>query len=755
MSSEVPIIPLFQLHEGEEGTVRSLLGGKHFSSRLAALGIAMNMRIKVLRNHGGMVIVQAGDTRVALGAGEAGKILIQVQDTAQCLEKETKEERILVALAGQPNVGKSTVFNILTGLSQHVGNWPGKTVERKEGTYLCGDAEMRIVDLPGTYSLTSFSEEERIARDFILREKPDVIVLIANAAALERGLYLLSELLLLGPPVVMAVNMLDVAESQNIFVDLDALQNALGIPVVGMVATKNRGINELVSQIIATARRDIPYLPRQPRVAADHRHVFQEIYSLLEDYLEAGPFNDAGYKRFVTVKLMEGDGEISSLVEKSLPGEIWEKIRSLLIAHEDSLHAVVGGRYEWIGNVTRAAVSRHKMGQVLLTDRIDKILTRPLFGIPALVAVFALVFAVTYGVGFPMQKLMEGMVRLLGQGVYDLLHPSPVWIKGLIVDGVIGGVGMVLTFVPILFIFFVVLALLEDVGYMARVAFVMDRFMHIIGLHGKSVMPICLGFGCNVPAVMGTRIIESFKERLITIFLTPFVPCAARLSVLTLITAALFPDHAILVASGLFALNMAILGLTGMVAKRLVIRDEITPFIMELPLYHKPDWKTIVTVVWGRLVSFIKKAGSVILTVSVLVWILSYLPGGKVEESYLAYLGRLVEPLGKPLGFDWRIMTALVTSIIAKENAVATLAVLYNVGREGLVQALPTYMSPASALAFLTVLLLFIPCVATVAVMKQEFKGGKWFYFSLLFMLFTSFAFGFLIYNVSLALGLS
>ncbi|MCX7982931.1 MAG: ferrous iron transport protein B [Syntrophales bacterium] len=755
MSEEVPLVPLFQLREGEEGTVKSLLGGKHFSSRLAALGIALNMGVKMLRNHGGMVIVQAGDTRVALGAGEAGKVLVQLKDVGQCGEVETRTEKILVALAGQPNVGKSTVFNILTGLSQHVGNWPGKTVEKKEGTYLCGEVEMRIVDLPGTYSLTSFSEEERIARDFILREKPDVVVLIASAAALERGLYLLSELLLLGPPVIVAVNMLDVAEAQNIYVDLDALQNALGIPVVGMVANKNRGINELVSQIIATARKDITYLPRHPRVAAHHRHVFQEIYSLLEDYLDYGPPNDAGYKRFLAVKLMEGDGEISSLVEKNLPTEVWEKIRGLLVAHEDSLHAVVGGRYEWIGNVTRAAVSRHKMGQVLLTDRIDKFLTRPLFGIPALVGVFVLVFIVTYGLGAPMQKGMESVMSFLGQKIYDFLGSLPEWVRGLVVDGIMSGVGMVLTFIPILLIFFVVLAILEDVGYMARVAFVMDRLMHVIGLHGKSVLPICLGFGCNVPAVMGTRIIESVKERLITIFLTPFVPCTARLTVLTFVTAAVFPTHAWLVASGLFTLNMVLLGVTGMVAKKIISRDEVTPFIMELPLYHKPDVKTISMVVWNRLISFVKKAGTIILAVSIVIWALSYWPTGRIEESYLAFLGRIIEPLGKPLGFDWRIMMALVTSIIAKENAVATLAVLYNVGREGLIQTLSTYIPPASALSFLAVLLLFIPCVATVAVMKQEFKSRRWFLSSLLFMLFVSYSIGFLVYNVSRAFGLS
>lgn len=753
MADNVPLIPLMQLPEGQEGMIRHLMGGKGFFLRLASLGITLNMKVKMLRTQTGMVIVQAGDTRIALGAGEASKILVQPLDVVECRE-EVVREKILVALTGQPNVGKSTVFNILTGLSQHVGNWPGKTVEKKEGVYVCDGVEMRIVDLPGTYSLTSFSEEERIARDFVLRERPDVIVLIASAAALERGLYLLAELLLLGPPVIVAVNMLDVAEKQNIYVDVDALQNALGVPVVGMVATKNRGIGELVSKILATARHEINYLPRYSQVAADHRHVYQEIFSLLEHHLTDEQADDPDYRRFLTVKLMEGDSEISLHVERNVPAEVWERIRNLLIAHEDSFHAVVEGRYEWIANITHAAVSRQKMGQILRTDRIDHFLTRPIYGIPALVGVFALVFFVTYSLGFPVQKGMEYLISMVVGKTYDLLHPWPAWLQGFVVDGIIGGVGTVLTFIPILFIFFFALAVLEDVGYMARVAFVMDRFMHIIGLHGKSVIPICLGFGCNVPAVMGARIIESPKERLLTIFLSPFVPCTARLTVLTFVTAAVFPHHAIIVSSGLVALNMIVLGLMGMVTKKFVQKDEATPFIMELPLYHKPDLKVILLTVWTRLVSFIKKAGTVILAVSIIVWVLAYLPGGNMEESYLARLGRAIEPVGQLLGLDWRMMTALITGIVAKENAVATLAVLYQVSRDGILNTLSAHLAPASTLSFLVVLMLFVPCAATATVMHKEFKNIRWSLTSFASMLLLSFAAGLVVYRLSRAFGL-
>jgi len=454
MTESISLIPLIHLSEGQEGTIRHLIGGKGLFLRLASLGITLNMRVKVLRNQAGMVIVQAGDTRIALGEGEAKKILVQPLDLAECHDGGIGREKILVALTGQPNVGKSTVFNMLTGLSQHVGNWPGKTVEKKEGHYLCDGVEMRIVDLPGTYSLTSFSEEERITRDFVLHERPDVIVLIASAAALERGLYLLAELLLLGPPVIVAINMMDVAEKQNIYVDLDALQNALGLPVVGMVATKNRGINELVTKILAVVHHEINYLPRHPQVAADHRHVYQEICSLLEDHLDDNRVADPGYRRFITVKLMEGDSEISQYVEHRVPPKVWERIRALLVAHEDAFHAVVEGRYEWISAITHVAVSRHKLGQVLLTDRLDHFLTRPSYGIPALLGIFALVFSITYSLGLPLQKWLESLMSYVVLKTDSLLHPWPVAVKGLIVDGVMGGVGTILTFIPILFIFF-------------------------------------------------------------------------------------------------------------------------------------------------------------------------------------------------------------------------------------------------------------------------------------------------------------
>ncbi|HOS76613.1 MAG TPA: ferrous iron transport protein B [Syntrophales bacterium] len=742
-------IAITAFREGEEGVIHAVNGGRGLTSRLAGMGVAQGARVRVTHNSGGWVILQVSDTRVALGRGEAAKILAaKLREAPEAPAPRRASRGLTVALAGQPNVGKSTLFNILTGLSQHVGNWPGKTVEKKEGTHATEAFEMRIVDLPGTYSLTASSEEERVARDFIIDVHPDVIILIVSAAALERGLYLLSEILLLESPVIVAVNMLDVAEAQGIEVDPQALERALGVPVVPMVATKNRGIRELVARLTALAEGKEQGHPRIPAIHPDHEEIYRKIAAAIDPYVEH-PYT----VRWTATKLMEGDPEVTKIMEGVIPEAVWNPIQALLVRHEDSLHAVVAGRYEWIESVTRAAVSRHRLGEVLTTDRIDHVLTRPLFGIPILFAILALVFAFTYRVGFPLQAWLERLIGSAAGVLRPALAPLPDWLGGVLIDGVVGGVGSVLTFLPILIIFFAVMAFLEDVGYMARASFVMDRFMHLIGLHGKSFLPLCLGFGCNVPSVMGARIVEAKKERLLTIFLAPFIPCTARLAVITLVTGAMFGSQAISWATGLLALNLLLLGVTGMVISRFFLKGEATPFIMELPLYHRPDIRTIGTVVWMRTAAFVRKAGTIILAVSVAVWLFSYLPYGQVETSLLAGFGRLLEPLGRPLGLDWKMVTALLTSIVAKENAVATLGVLYAVGDQGLVAMLPRIISHASAAAFLVVLMLFIPCAATVAVMRRELADNRWFAASLAFMFALSYAGGVIAYRLVLLTG--
>jgi len=734
------------LREGDQGTISSIEGGGALTSRLAGMGIVTNAKFRIAQVSGGLIVIQVADTRIALGQGEAAKIMVYKTAEEVCLPPVDKE--IFVALVGQPNVGKSTVFNILTGLSQHVGNWPGKTVEKKEGVHRADNVLIRIVDLPGTYSLTAFSEEERVTRDFIIQEKPDLVVLVLNAAALERSLYLLSEVLLLNRSVIVAINMLDVASNQGIQIDTNALQDALGIPVIPMIAKRNSGIKELVAQMTAFATCDIKYSPELPAVSEDHLQIYQDILGQIRPHIQA-PYTP----EWVTIKLMEGDPEVSAMVEALAPVIVWNEILSLLLKHEDALHAVVNGRYDWIEKMTRAAISRFKMGQVVLTDRIDHILTRPIFGIPVLLAVMAAVFFLTYAVGVPLQIWMSDHILQFIKFCEPFTTGWPAWLQGMMLNGVIGGAGSVLTFLPILLIFFTIMALLEDIGYMARAAFVMDRIMHLVGLHGKSFIPMCLGFGCNVPAVLGARIIETRKARMITLLLIPFVPCTARLAVLTLVSAAIFGKNAAYVSWSILALNIVVLGIAGALVNKTLWKQD-APFIMELPIYHRPAPKTLMMVVWSRTVSFIRKAGTVILGVSLLVWLLSYFPNGVVEESWLASIGRVLQPLGVPLGLDWKMITALLTGLVAKENVVATLGVLYSVGREGLSQTLPTVMSHGSAAAFLVVMMLFVPCAATVAVLRKEMNSNKWFYSTIVMTLIVSYLGGMAAFNFVKWLGI-
>jgi len=629
-------------------------------------------------------------------------------------------DTVVVALAGQPNVGKSTIFNVLTGLTQHVGNWPGKTVEQKTGHHLHQNRDLLFVDLPGTYSLSANSVEERIARDYIIQETPDVVVAVVDAAIPERSLYLLAELLLLPAPVVLVMNMMDVAEQEGILIEPEVLQAALGIPVVPMVATRNEGVERMLDAIMSIVDGTFVYEPRRPTILPDHQEVLAGLIALVTDHVpEPYPVP------WVALKLLEGDEEIRAVVEELAPDNVRQEIRAILYKHEDAVLDVAGARYAWIGRMVRAAVVRPKVSQVGLTSRLDAVLTHPFWGTLALLAVLAGVFFLTYTVAGPVQGWLVDLLAQFAGGAVSWLSAlgSPAWLSDLVSDGLIGGVGTVITFMPILAIFFAALGFLEDTGYMARAAYVTDRFMHVMGLHGKSFLPLLLGFGCNVPAVLGARIIESPRARLLTILLAPLVPCAAQLAVVTILGAALFGNAAGVVVWSLVALNLVALAALGVVLNRFLLKGEPAVFIMELPLYHLPNHRTIGLYVWQNILAFLRKAGSVILGASLVVWFLSYFPAaGDISQSYMARLGRALEPLGQLMGLPWPVLVALLTSFVAKENTIATFGVLYGDFKA----VLPTLLSGPAALALLVFQMLFVPCLATVAVMKQESGSWKW-----------------------------
>lgn len=600
------------------------------------------------------------------------------------------------------------------------------------------------MDLPGTYSLTSNSEEERIARDYILSERPDVVIVILNAAALERNLYLTAELLSLPQPVVIGLNMMDVAAQKGITIEPHVLEAALGVPVIKLVSTKNQGVSELVEAALKLAHNPVNFHPNRPTILPEHLPVLQKIEQLINGFVPEPYAQD-----WFALKLLEGDSEILEITRKEMP-QCWEQIHAILMQHEDAYLDITGGRYEWIARLVRAAVVRPKAGIVTITDRIDGIATHPFWGLVLLLAIFGFIFWFTYAVSTPFVNMLDGLINgWLSDTLRVAMVSSPAWLSGLVIDGLIAGAGTVLTFLPILIIFFAVLALLEDVGYLVRAAYVMDRYMHWMGLHGKSFLPLFLGFGCNVPAVMGTRIIEDRRSRLLTILLIPFVPCTARLAIITFLTPAFFGSSAPMVTFGLVAVPMVILALVGILFNRFAFKKEHAAFIMEIPLYHIPNARTIGISIWTHTIEFIKKAGTIIVVFSGIIWALSALPDGNMQNSFLASIGRVLVPIGHWMGLDdWRLIVSLLTSFVAKENTIATLGVLFaSTGSgNGLAAQVASSLSTAGGLAFLVFQVLFIPCAATMAAIYQE-AGWKWTALSITLMLILSLIGGILTYQ--------
>ncbi len=662
-----------------------------------------------------------------------------------------REKMPLIALAGQPNVGKSTLFNFLTGLHQHVGNWPGKTVERREGSFVIDSREYGLVDLPGTYSLTANSPEEVIAREFILREQPDVVIAIVNAASLERSLYLVAELISLSTPLVVILNMMDVAEGEGIHIEPEVLEAALGVPVIPMTATRASGMENFYRVIQEMVDGERSTTPRLPEIRADHLSILEEISHHIVGFVPT-PYPES----WVALKLLEGDTEITRTMQEALPTEKWQAVYHVLRQHDNALLAIASGRYEWIGRMVRAAVVQPKIGQISLTKQLDRWAAHPIWGLVILAGILGLVFWLTFTVGSPIQgwlgtQVVGGLSSLASQ----LLTNAPFWLNSLVVNGLIGGVGAVITFLPIMIIFFAVFGFLEDMGYMARAAFVMDNLMHMMGLHGKSFLPLFLGFGCNVPSIMGTRVIDSKPARFLTILIAPLVPCTARMAVVAFLAPAFFGPNALFVSWGLVLLSMLTLVVSGTLLNKIIFKGQRSAFIMEMPLYHIPNGHTIGLLIWQRSLSFLRKAGTNILAMAVVIWALSVLPNGDLNHSYLVQFGKWIEPIGRWMGFDWRLTVALITSFPAKENAIATLGVLFgSTPTAGLTQTLTSTFSVASALSFLVVTMLFIPCMATVAVIRQETNSWGWTLLNIGLLLVISIAAGAIVYQLALAVGL-
>ena len=661
------------------------------------------------------------------GLGEGGKY-----HTKEGEHPLPEDKTLTFALAGNQNCGKTTLFNQLTGSNQHVGNFPGVTVDRKSGA-IKDHPETEVTDLPGIYSMSPYSSEEIVTRQFIIGEKPTGIINIVDATNIERNLYLTMQLMELDTPMVLALNMMDEMRGNGGTVRINKMESMLGIPVIPISAAKNEGVDELVDHAVHVAKYQerpgrMDFCSEDDHGGAVHRCIHGIIH-LIEDHAKA-----AGIPvRFAATKLVEGDHRIEEALK--LDQNEKEMIEHIIVQMEqerglDRAAAIADMRFHFIHQlVDQTVVKPHQSKEQVRSSRIDQFLTGKYTAIPAFVGIMALVFYLTFGViGAGLQNLLEIGIENLTVFVDDALTYWNVneAVHSLVIDGIFTGVGSVLSFLPIIVTLFFFLSLLEDTGYMARVAFVMDKLLRRIGLSGRSIVPMLIGFGCTVPGVMASRTLPSERDRKMTILLTPFMSCSAKLPIYSLFAVTFFPDHAALVMVGLYFLGIAVGILAAFALKGTLFRGEAVPFVMELPNYRLPGLKNVMQLLWEKARDFLERAFTVIFMATIVIWFLQNFDlqlslTADPQESILAFVASGIAPLFAPLGFaDWRVSTALITGFMAKESVVSTLTILF-----GSSAALGAALSPAAAAPLLVFCLLYTPCIAAVASVKREL-GGRW-----------------------------
>lgn len=678
---------------------------------------------------------------------------------------ETNEnKKINMALAGNPNSGKTTIFNAITGARQHVGNYPGVTVERKEGDAEFEGVALHVIDLPGTYSLSAYSPDEMVARRVLLDERPDVVIQVVDAGNIERNLYLAVQLLEMKVPLVLAFNMMDEVEKKGVKIELDQMSVLLGVPIVPTVGYKNEGIDELLEKAIEVARQK-----QCPQVEIRFGPELDRAIDEIQELVEGTGASEKFVPRWLAIKLLEGDPEIAELMEGARAKEILDKAdetreRVKGILGDDFEILLADARYGWVHGAVAETVSLTLEARRSLTDQVDTVLANRVLGLPIFFFFMWLIFTVTFRLGAPLMEMIDRTFGWMGALAATLLPDG--LLQSLVVDGVIAGVGGVLVFLPNIMILFIMVSLMEDSGYMARAAFIVDRVMHLVGLHGKSFIPLFVGFGCNVPAIMGTRVLENERDRITTVLVTPFISCSARLPVYILLAGAFFPAR----SAGHVIFSLYVLGIVvAMVLARLlrayVVKGPPTPFVMELPPYRMPTLKSVLIHMWERAWMYIRKAGTIILAFSIVVWFLSNFPQnvdhspqvksgiakyGSVEKfpqdlkfkiaheklarSYSGRIGNFMAPVMAPVGLDdWKVTISLLAGFVAKEVVVSTMGTLYSLGaadeksadlREA-IKADP-FFSPLRAYVLMVFILLYMPCLATVVVAYRELGSWKW-----------------------------
>jgi ferrous iron transport protein B len=786
---------LSELETGEKGVIVKVLGHGGFRKRIVEMGFIKGKTVEVVLNAPlrDPVKYQIMGYEISLRRQEAEMIEVISEEEAKLMQnpyhgaltedEELTDERLAelakgkrriinVALVGNPNCGKTSLFNIASGAHEHVGNYSGVTVDAKVGFFSYQGYHFRITDLPGTYSLSAYSPEEIYVRKHIIDETPDLIINVVDASNLERNLYLTTQLIDMNVKMVMALNMYDELERSGNRLDYEKLSELIGVPIVPTVGRTGAGIDKLFHVIIESyegsdyVNKDLRKQLRnevmddmeawhkdvepEERYASDHgifRHIHVNHGPILEKSIEAVKKEIARNEairhkystRFLSIKLLENDRDIERIVS-TLPNGMdilalrdRESSNIVKAMNEDSEQAITDAKYGFISGALKETFTEGQLEREQTTRVIDSIVTHRIWGYPIFFLFLYIMFEGTFVLGeYPMMGI-EWLVEQVGSLVSHYMPEGPL--KSLVVDGIIGGVGGVIVFLPNILILYCFISLLEDSGYMARAAFIMDKIMHRMGLHGKSFIPLIMGFGCNVPAIMATRMIEDKKCRLITMLVNPLMSCSARLPIYLVLIGAFFPSMASLVLLSIYAMGILLAVLVARLFSRFLVKGDDTPFVMELPPYRIPTAKAIFRHTWEKGVQYLKKMGGVIMVASILIWFLGYYPRGNYEtvaeqqeHSYIGQIGKAMEPAIEPLGFDWKLGVGLLSGVGAKELVVSTLGVLYtneeDIESVNLSGRIP--ITPTVALGYMLFVLIYFPCIATLAAIKQESGSWKW-----------------------------